>query len=339
VSVGVDLARVERHLVGRIAGLTPPITVRRIGNGQSNITVRIDDAAGHLWVLRRPPLGPLLPSAHDVAREFRVLERLAVAGAPVPRPLLLCTDDAVTGAPFFVMEHVAGLVVDERLARARDVAWRARTGASLIDALVAIHHFDVASIGLGDLSRRGGYAARQIRRWHRQWEASKTDAIPRLDALAGRLASAAPTEDAVSLVHGDFRLDNAIVDGDGAVRAILDWELCALGSPLADLGMLIAYTPRDRDEVLPTHDGVALLPGFPLPEEIAERYQRRAGCDLGELPFWVALGCWKLAIILQGVHRRWRENPANGGRGAGDLEPYVAMLARRADEVAMAAGI
>jgi aminoglycoside phosphotransferase (APT) family kinase protein len=310
----------------------PPLRFAPIGHGRSNLTFRVDAADGRSWVLRRPPLGPLLASAHDMRREHRVLDRLAAAGAPVPAPLALCTDHGVTGADFYVMEHVEGAVVHTRAAAERlDPAARHAAGLSLMATLARLHAFDVDAIGLGDLGSRESYAERQLRRWGRQWELSKTTENPRLERVADRLAAAVPPQDEVALVHGDFRLDNVVVDDAGAIRAVLDWELCTLGDPLADLGLLVAYTPSGEDDVLPVDEGVMLLPGFPSIDELVEEYARASGRALDALPFWVALGYWKIAVILQGVYKRWLQDPLNGGRDAGQLEPVVERLSHRAE--------
>jgi aminoglycoside phosphotransferase (APT) family kinase protein len=233
------------------------------------------------------------------------------------------------------MEHVDGLVLHRRdLAAAMPEEARRASMLSLIAGLASVQELDVDAIGLGDLGPRDAYAARQIRRWRKQWEGSKTREIPTIDRVADQLESEIPDQDEVVLVHGDFRLDNVIVGPDGELRAILDWELAALGHPLADLGAWMAFTPRDRSEVIPIHDPVALLAGFPSREEVLDAYVRATGRDISGLPFWHALSLWKLAIIIQGVYSRWLADPRNGGAGAEDLEPVVELLAGRAEAAA-----
>jgi aminoglycoside phosphotransferase (APT) family kinase protein len=332
---GIDVDRVTAWLAERLADLVAPLRFVAVGHGRSNITYRVEDAAGGVWVLRRPPLGALLPSAHDMMREHRVITALSAAGVPVPKTVGACRDPAVTGAPFYVMEHVDGLVLHSSdIVAAVPEAARRRSMLSLIEGLGALQALDIDEIGLGDLGRREGYAARQLRRWRKQWEASMTRDIPTVDRVADRLEAGIPDQEEVVLVHGDFRLDNVIVGPDGHLRAILDWELAALGDPLADLGTWLAFTPGDSSEVMPLHDPVALMPGFPSHDEVLDAYVRATGRDLSALPFWHALSLWKLAIIMQGVYSRWREDPRNGGAGAADLEPVVEWLAGRAEQAA-----
>jgi aminoglycoside phosphotransferase (APT) family kinase protein len=334
---GVDVAAVQEWLAGRLPGLALPLRFTRIGHGRSNLTFRVGDAAGGRVVLRRPPLGPLLPSAHDMAREHRVLTGLARAGAPVPRPLALCDDVAVTGAPFLVMEHVEGVVLHRRAVAARlSGAQRRAMGIALMETLAALHDVDVEAAGLSDLAPRGGYAARQLRRWTRQWEGSKTREVPAMDRVAERLHAAMPPDRGRTLVHGDYRADNVLFAPDGRVNAVLDWELCTLGEPLADLGQMLAYTPAAADDLLPIDDGATLLPGFPRHAELVAAYQRASGRSLEDLPFWTALGYWKIAAILQGVHRRALDGPRGplGGGPPIDLEPAIDRLAERAEQAA-----
>lgn len=332
---GIDVDRVTAWLMERADGVVAPLRFTAVGHGRSNITYRVNGADGGVWVLRRPPMGALLPSAHDMVREHRVVASLSAAGAPVPRTLGVCEDPEVTGAPFYVMEHVDGLVLHRSdIAAGLSEAARRTSMLSLIDGLAAVQALDVDAIGLGDLGPREAYAARQIKRWRRQWESSKTREIPTIDRVGDHLASRIPDQGEVVLVHGDFRLDNVIVGPDGRLRAILDWELAALGDPMADLGAWLAFTPRDASEAIPIHDPVALLDGFPSHEEVLDRYVSATGRDLSALPFWHALSLWKLAIILQGVYSRWREDPRNGGAGAADLEPVVEWLAGRAEDAA-----
>lgn len=327
---GLDTDAVAGWLAQRL-DFVPPLRFARFGHGSSNLTYRIEDPAGGSWVLRRPPLGELLASAHDMGREYRVLDALARAAQPVPRPLALCTDPSVTGAEFYVMEHVRGIVLDrEDVAASLTPARRRAAAVSMMETLAKLHALDVDAAGLGDYARRDAYAERQLRRWRRQWELSRTFEDLRAERVATRLAERIPPQQGAAVVHGDYRLDNVVVDEDGTVRAILDWELSTLGDPLADVGLLIAYTPRSRDEVLPIHDGVMLLEGIPEPAELAEIYARASGRSLDALGYWVAFGCWKAAIILQGVYRRWLDNPDDSG--AGGLEPTVKRLLRRAEE-------
>jgi aminoglycoside phosphotransferase (APT) family kinase protein len=285
-------------------------------------------------VIRRPPLGEILQSAHDVAREHRILSALSLAGACVPRTLALWEDTAVTGAPFYAMEHVDGLILN-RVSTAELLTDDDRTaaGTAMATTLAELHAIDVDGVGLGDLRRPESLASRQLRRWTRQWHASKTEELPLIDELAESLTARMPTERETALVHGDYHLHNAIFGPDGTVRAILDWELCTVGDPLADVGVMIAYWNElgsaARGEAALFREPVTELAGFPGASELASVYAQASGRDLAELGFWVAFAYWKIAIIVEGVYRRWLNDPANGSE-AGTLRPAVARLAELA---------
>ena len=239
---GLDVPNVTAWLAAHVSELRPPLGFVRIGDGQSNLTYRIDDAAGQSIVLRRPPLGELLASAHDVAREYRILAGLTSAAARVPRPIALCEDIEVTGAPFYAMEHADGVILTtvataERLTPAA----RAATGPALATTLAELHALDVDGLGLGELKRPESLISRQLRRWHRQWESSRTRELPLVDELAAHFAARLPEEREQVLVHGDYHLGNTLVGEDGTVCAVLDWELCTVGDPMADVGLMVAY--------------------------------------------------------------------------------------------------
>jgi aminoglycoside phosphotransferase (APT) family kinase protein len=341
--VGIDVPRVAAWLADAVPGLQPPFELARIGGGQSNLTYRVSDQAGRVVVLRRPPTGPILPSAHDMAREYRTLTGLATADMPVPRPLALCEDDSVTGAVFYVMEHVDGLVLDtvanaERLSAAD----RAETGLSMMRTLARLQSADLEASGLAELRRSGGYAGRQLRRWRQQWQASRTRDLPVVDRLADRLEGSAGAETDVVLVHGDFHLLNMIVGHEGGVRAVVDWELCTVGDPLADLGLTIAYwnelgSPAASDRRL-FREPVTELEGFPDAGALAAEYQQISGRDLTPLPFWVSFAYWKIAIICEGVYRRWLDNPALGS-DPGHFGAAVDRLVLTAERIAAEAGV
>jgi aminoglycoside phosphotransferase (APT) family kinase protein len=330
----LDQPRVAAWLTERLPELDPPLRFTRVGEGQSSLTFRVDDAGGTSVVLRRPPLGEVLATAHDMAREHRILTALGSTPVPVPRTLALCEDVDVTGAPFYVMEHADGLVLTrvadgERLTPdARDAAGRA-----IASTLADLHAVDVDSVGLGDFRRPESLASRQLRRWTRQWEASKTRELPVIDEVAEQLAMRMPEERETVVVHGDYHLLNFVLAGDGGVRAVLDWELCTVGDPLADVGQMLVYwselgAPARRPDGL-FREPVAELDGFPSADELAGRYAAAAGRDLAELGYWVAFAYWKIAIIVEGVFRRWLNDPGNGA-DAGTLQPAVARLASRA---------
>lgn len=325
---GLDEERLTQWLSAQLPDVRPPLSFHRAAHGYSNLTYRVEDAAGRSYVVRRPPIGPLLPSAHDMVREHRILAALAPTGIPVPRPLALCTDDEVTGAPFFVMEHHAGYVIADRSqGGALDEPGRRTASLSLIRVLADLHAVDVDMVGLGDLGRREAYAARQVRRWRRQWEGSRTEGVPAVERVAQALESAVPQQHEVSIVHGDYRLDNVILDDAGQVRAVIDWELCTLGDPLADLGLLLVYWAEAADGEPVFGDPATVLAGFLTRHELVAAYAEASGNDLSALGYYYTLGYWKLAIIVQGIYRRWLENPVNGGARAASLGPSVGRLA------------
>jgi aminoglycoside phosphotransferase (APT) family kinase protein len=315
-----------------------------IGHGRSNLTYRLS-SGDQSWVLRRPPLSHVQPTAHDMAREFRVLSAIEHTPVPAPGPLALCEEPSVNGAPFYIMEYVAGLVptVAEEFARRYDEATRRRLGEELIDHLVALHALDPASIGLADFGRPQGYIERQVRRFSEQLARAKTRDLPELEEIARRLAAALPAESDAAIVHGDYRLDNAIVSDDGHIAAILDWEMSTLGDPLADIGILRMYWP-DRG---PPQDGsraggamgaIVTLPGFPSWQEASARYAERSGRDLSSLDFYIVLAHFKLAVILENMHARFL---AGGTVGPGFelIGHQVLLLARNGLAVANASQV
>jgi aminoglycoside phosphotransferase (APT) family kinase protein len=338
---GLDVAALSGWLAERTE-LRAPVSFTRIGNGQSNLTYRAEDAHGHRAVLRRPPLGAVLESAHDMAREHRIIAGLNAAGAPVPRTLGLCEDLAVTGAPFYVMELIPGPVIfSEADAQALDEPTRRTAGLEMARTLARLQAVDLAGAGLGDLVRNTPYVARQLRRWLGQWEASRTRELALVPELAERFAAAMPSEAQRVLIHGDYRLDNLILGPDGHIGAVLDWELASAGHPLADLGLTIAYWNEAglRDGLF--RQAVTSLPGFPTVDELIAAYAEAAGCELSprDVSAWVAFGYWRIAIIIEGVHRRWLANPVNGAESAGGVGAAVPRLIALADAAAREAQI
>ena len=334
---GIDLAGVTGWFEANIAGARPPVRVAQIAGGRSNLTYRVEDAAGSSWVLRRPPLHGVLPSAHDMGREHRVISALAGTPVPVPPAFGLCEDPAVTGAPFYVMGFVDGIVPRDEatVAAGLDEPARGAAAGSLVDALVALHRVDPDEVGLGELGRRQGYLERQLARWQRQLEQSRTRPLPALDEVHRRLAANLPAQvGPARIVHGDFRLDNVVLSPAGQVRAVLDWELCTLGDPLADVGLLLVYWAEPGDPTLPLGAAPTVMPGFPGRAAIAEAYAARSGRDLTHLDAYMAFANWKLAVILEGVLARH----ATGAYGEGDdswrrFADVVVQLADRALEL------
>jgi aminoglycoside phosphotransferase (APT) family kinase protein len=337
VNPGIDLAGVSAWFRANVAGVRPPLRVRQLAGGRSNLTYRVDDDAGASWVLRRPPLHGVLPSAHDMGREHRVIAALAGTPVPVPATFGLCQDPAVTGAPFYVMAYVDGIVPRDEasVAAGLDEPARAAAAGSLVDALVALHRVDPERVGLGQLGRHHGYLERQLTRWRRQLDQSRTRPLPALDEVHRRLAANLPAQvGPARIVHGDFRLDNVVLSPAGQVLAVLDWELCTLGDPLADLGLLLVYWAEPGDATLPLGAAPTLMPGFGGRAAITEAYAAGSGRDLSRLDVYVAFASWKLAVILEGVVARH----ASGAYGEGDdswrrFAAVVVQLADRALEL------
>jgi aminoglycoside phosphotransferase (APT) family kinase protein len=327
---GIDQAPVEAWFAEHVPDAEPPLSFERVSGGRSNLTYRVSDGAGHAWALRRPPMGRRLGSAHDMGREYRAISALAGTDVPVAPAVALCEDESVNGAPFYVMGFVEGLVVRECAAGERfDEGQRAAIGRQVADTLTALHAVDPDAVGLGELGRKEGYVARQLRRWHGQWEQSKTRELPAIDEVHDRLAGRIPEQGPATIVHGDYRLDNMILTPDGRIAAVVDWELCTLGDPLADVGLLMVYWAEPKDEVVALMDAATTLPGFPSREQLLQRYAERSGRDVSQIDFYVALGFWKLAIILEGVFARY----AAGAYGEGDqsFREFQAVVVRLAD--------
>ena len=312
--VGLLLGPLTEWLGGHVPAFDasePPEAILLAG-GRSNVTYRVRDASGRSWAIRRPPLGHIMPSAHDLGREFTVLQGLHRAGFPVPRPSALCEDDTVIGARFLVMDFVEGLVIATADEAAHLTPMEAdRVSGLLVDTLARLHALDVQAIGLGDFGRPDGYLARQARRWGQQWELSKTRNLDGVDAMAAWLTDRLTTLPAnlpSSLVHGDYRVDNVMVDSRvSSLRAVLDWEMSTLGDPVADLAVALVYWTQ-ADDVLRKHVPVArdvtAGPGFWRRERIVDHYAKVTGRDLGHLGFCLVLACYKLTVIMESLNYR-----------------------------------
>jgi aminoglycoside phosphotransferase (APT) family kinase protein len=312
------------------------LDARLIGHGRSNLTYKLEAPDGRAWVLRRPPLSHVQPTAHDMAREFRVLSALKDTDVPVPRPLAFCGDNEVIGAQFYIMEFVDGFVPSnpQEVARRYDEGQRRLMAEELVDNLVRLHAIRPEEVGLGDFGRPQGYLARQVRRFSEQWQRIKYREVPELDELCRRLNSFTMPESDHSIVHGDYRLDNAILDPQGHMIAILDWEMATLGDPLADVGMLRMYWARGEDEALRVAAGaLTALPGFPTWDEVAERYARRSGRDLSNLDYYIVLAHFKLAVILENMYARYLAG-GTVGEGFETVGEQAINLARRGLHIA-----
>jgi aminoglycoside phosphotransferase (APT) family kinase protein len=307
VPTGFDTDRVTAWLAERIDRLQPPLRWTKLPGGHSNFTYRVDDAGGRAVVLRRPPLGELLPTAHDMRREFTVISALWPTPVPVPEPLAFTDDEAVTGAPFYAMSWVEGrslYTAAETAEHLSSEVARARTGPSFIDTLAALHRLDPDEVGLGGLGKRSSYVGRQLHRWYESWQASKTGERPDVDRLYTFLVQNLPEQTTVSVVHGDYGLHNCRVASDGHIAAVVDWEISTLGDPLADLAYCINAWAESADED-GGHDPPTILPGFCGREVLIDRYAGSTGADLSRLDFYRCFNYWKTACIVQGVYARY----------------------------------
>ena len=286
-------------------GLAPPLDFQPIAGGASNLTFAVTDGTGRRVVLRRPPTGHVLASAHDMSREHRVIFALAPTPVPVPPALGLCTDPDVNGADFYVMDFVDGAVVFDRAdAEKVDEAVRPVMARSIIDTLADLHSLDPDDVGLGDLGRREGYCARQLRRWQRQVDEGSDRDLPLVRALHDRLVATIPEQQGVGIVHGDYRLDNCIMAADGSVAAVLDWELCTLGDVLIDVAGLVTWWGDTEMGKGRLADMPTTVDGFGSPADVLERYSRLSDRDLSSLDWYVALQFWRVACIIEGVRVR-----------------------------------
>jgi aminoglycoside phosphotransferase (APT) family kinase protein len=327
---GIDKKPLEAWFGENVPGVDFPLGFERIAGGHSNLTYRVTDAAGQKWALRRPPLGKRLGSAHDMGREHKVVSALGGTEVPVAPVVGLCEDESVNDAPFYVMEFVEGPIL-RGLAEAEifpDEGDRRAIGERVADTLVQIHSVDPDAVGLGDLGRKEDYVARQLHRWQGQWEKSKTRELEPIDRVHEALSARIPEQGPATIVHGDYRLDNMILTDSGEVAAVVDWELCTLGDPLADVGLLMTYWPDRGENTLALGMPANLAPGFPTRAELKARYAERSGRDLSQLDFYIALGYWKLAIILEGVYARYTAG------GYGKVNEGVEAFARLVEQLA-----
>ncbi len=316
---GVDLAALRAWLAGQ--GVHDgAVSAELIAGGRSNLTYRVR-AGRHDWVLRRPPLGHVLATAHDMGREVTVLRALEQTSVPVPRVVAACPDTDVIGAPFYVMEYVDGLILRSRPDVGRCGGGDRRGIAdAMMDTLARLHEVDPRSVGLEGFGHPEGFLGRQVKRWGQQLERSRSRHVPGIDTLRVRLSASVPADPAsrsrAGIVHGDYRLDNLVLDPDTlAVSAVLDWEMSTLGDPLADLGLLLAYWDGLGSIPNPIADGVGPRSGFPVGQELVQRYAATRGladADLRALPWCTAFGYFKIAVILEGIHYRYTKGKTTG---------------------------
>jgi aminoglycoside phosphotransferase (APT) family kinase protein len=337
-TVGINHEAVSAWMHTHV-GAVLPLHFELIAGGRSNLTFRVTDAAGKQFALRRPPTSHVLPTAHDMVREFTIISALSPVGIPVARPLGLCVDESVNERPFYIMEFVDGAILRDRTQAENtfDLATRRHIGDELASTLARLHEVNPTDVGLGDLARHDGYIERQLKRWRSQYEQMKVEGVDHgglVEAVGDQLAASIPPQQRVSVVHGDYRLDNTVLNTDGSVRAILDWEICTLGDPLADLGLLLVYW-SERTDATAALLGAAptTADGFSSRDQVLKAYASVSDLDVSQVAYYQAFGYWKLACILQGVFARYSAGATAGDQGSVDEFPqHIAMLAETAKQ-------
>ena len=328
---GLTPATLDPWLATHVANAAPPFAYELIAAGGSNLTYRVTDSKGVIRILRRPPEGRGLESAHDMAREHRIISALHHHGVvPVPTPITVCDDAAITGAPFYVMSFVDGLILRAHAdASALTPEEAERATAALVNCQVTCHRLDLDAAGLADLGRHEGYVDRQLQRWRRQVHAARVRELPLLDELHDRLRASVPPERAEpGLAHGDYRFDNVVLDQSCDIAAVLDWELCTVGDPIADFAWSLQYWGEPGDAMTWIPDPPTLAASFGTRADVIGRYQRASGLDLSDLPWYAAFSWWKHACIVEGVYaRRLR------GAGGGAAGSRVEAIARRVERL------
>lgn len=330
---GINEPHVSNWISQNLANFNAPYKYQLIAGGRSNLTFQVTDSDGKTVILRRPPISHVLPTAHDMTREHKILSGLDKVIFPSPEPLALCLDNEVNDYPFYIMEKVDGHILkDEKYVDTifPEVKDRRKMSENLVSTLVKLHTFNPDDIGLGDLGRKDGYVNRQLKRWFNQYQASGSEInhrVPLVEEMHQRLVSAVPEQRKSAIVHGDYRLDNTLISNDGEVAAVLDWEICTLGDPLADIGLLLVYWTEKTDQHPPLAS-VTQMEGFATRSEIAEMYASKTGVDLSLINYYVSFGYWKLACILEGVYSRYVQGARGGDRSeVGDYAKQVQLLA------------
>ncbi len=340
VPAGINYQRVSEFFAKNVPGGDVELDIQLLSGGRSNLTY-IVRGGGDTWVLRRPPLGHVLPTAHDMAREYKVLSGLATTDVPAPRTVALCEDPEVNGFPFYVMDYCEGVIIADSIppgfADTEDA--RHRMSLALVDTLVKLHAVDYVAVGLADFGHPEGYLERQVRRWSQQWERSKTREVPAIDEVIRRLNHALPPSPPPTIVHGDYRLGNMILDphDPGRVVAILDWEMATLGDPLSDLGYTLIYwgDVTDTPERLAIRPTTALTarPGFLTRADIVAEYAKRTGRNVEHIDYYQVLANYKLACITEGIHARFLAGETVG-EGFGGMDEAAERLVNLALSIA-----
>ncbi len=342
----IDAAKLEAYLRGKLPGVSGPLALQQFPGGHSNLTycLRYSDRE---FVMRRPPVGPVAPTAHDMTREYRVLKALQGRFGPAPEPYVLCEDPSVIGVPFYVMERRRGIVIRREIppevkAMGDPMVVHRRISATLVDTLVALHKVDFEKAGLGNLGKPAGFVERQVKGWAGRWERAKTREIAEIDALAKFLAGRIPPSPPPTLVHNDYKLDNVMLHprDAGSIVAVLDWEMCTIGDPLIDVGLLLAYWPRPDDPMARqmTISSVTTHPGFYAREEVLDRYVRQTGTDASRIAFYEVFALYKLCVVLEQIYCRFVRGQTRDERFA-VFEAAVPTLARAAADLADRSGL
>lgn len=326
---GIDSQAVSNWLAQHIEGAKAPFDFSLIAAGGSNLTFRVTDAAGHIWALRRPPVSARLATAHDMAREWSIMSALDQhSDIPVPKMLDYCDDLEINQAPFYVMEFIEGLILrDQQSAKHLTEAQCLTATHSLIDTQVAFHSVDIDAVGLGDLAKtRSHYVERQLNRWRKQIDAAKIRELPLLDTLHQRLSKNIPLEQTrPGLAHGDYRFDNTVLADDYRIAAVLDWELCTVGDPIADFVWSLLYWAEPKDSITWLLDPPTLNPNFVQRDAVVELYAQRSGLDLSQLDYYMAFSWWKQACIVEGVYARLKQG-ASGGMKVDAIDAIAARV-------------
>lgn len=326
----LDLVRVRKWLNGVETAAVGELTARLIAGGRSNPTYSLTDGARH-WILRRPPQGHVLPTAHDMGREYRALSSLKATAVPVPRTVGLCEDPSIIGASFYVMDKLDGITLRTPNDTAQlTEAQRGGLADSMMTTLAELHSIDPADVGLSDWGRPDGFLARQLSRWQRQWDASATSERPEVAELHRRLNAALPERSYPGIVHGDFKIDNMMVDRTDPTRilGVLDWEMSTLGDTVTDLGILCSFWDHEGEFFNPITAGATALPGFPTRDELVERYVNARGIDVPDIDWYLVFADFKIAVILEGIHARHAQGHTEGEDFAGVGEMVGPLLGR-----------
>ena len=303
---GIQCQAVSQWMTSVIPDAMPPFRFARISGGHSNLTFRVTDSHCEAWILRRPPLGDLMPTAHDVWREYRVINALGDSDVPVPQAFGFCDDDEVTGAPFYVMSCVPGMVVHDREAAEQyfDLAARSKICETLVDTLVAFQSVDFEAVGLGDLGRRDYYIARQLKRFGKMYELCAPDNPELMLDILRELDGKRPAQRGATLVHGDLRLGNCVCTSSGEIAAVLDWETCTLGDPLTDISLIISLWGHPSAPEPHQPDAPSMAPGFWSQEKMLHEYAARSGRDLSQMDYYIAFQYWRMAVIWEEINAR-----------------------------------